>query len=352
MNPVRDPRADGPQRPKLRLSRGTAVAMIALGGVVIALILLQYHVNGSGPVRAWPIRPPASASFDIGVVTLPLARNSWRAWQPADLEIVNAFEQTIRKHVSVVMWYADWAHKAPLLQQLEAIARRGSIPEITWEPWDSTKPVRVQPRYRLRWIIAGRYDSYIRTWAQTLAAYRRPVRLRFAQEMNGNWYPWSESANGNRSHEFVQAWRHIHDIFVAAGARNVQWIWSPAPITMQREQYPGSAYVTMVSLSIFNGGSQLRYARWRSFAALLARPVALLNTIAPGKPIEISEIGCAEQGGSKAAWITGMFAALRRYPTITSLVWYDLVKGSDWRVESSRNAAAAYGTAVAGPRYR
>jgi len=208
--------------------------------------------------------------------------------------------------------------------------------------------VRVQPRYRLRWIIAGRYDSYIRTWAQTLAAYSRPVRLRFAQEMNGNWYPWSESANGNRSHEFVQAWRHIHDIFVAAGARNVQWIWSPAPITMQREQYPGSAYVTMVSLSMFNGGSQLRYARWRSFAALLARPVALLNTIAPGKPIEISEIGCAEQGGSKAAWITGMFAALRRYPAITSLVWFDLVKGSDWRVESSRNAAAAYATAVAG----
>lgn len=348
MNPVREPRADGPRRPTLRLSRGGAVAMIALGGAVVTLVLLPYYVNGSGPVRPWPIQPSASASVDIGVVTLPLARNSWRAWQPSDLETVNAFEQTIRMHVSVVMWYVDWAHKAPLLQQLEAIGQRGSIPEITWEPWNATKPVRVQPQYRLRWIIAGRYDSYIRAFALTVAAYRRPVRLRFAQEMNGNWYPWSESANGNRPHEFVKAWRHIHGIFVAAGAKNVQWIWSPAAITIRGEQYPGSAYVTMVSLSIFNGGSQLRYAPWRSFAAAVARSIARLNTIAPGKPIEISEIGCAEQGGSKAAWITGMFAALQRYPAITSLVWYDLVKGSDWRVESSRDAAAAYAAAVAG----
>ena len=119
----------------------------------------------------------------------------------------------------------------PNVEQLEAIAARGSTPEITWEPWNALNPVRYQPKYRLRNIVAGHFDPYIRAWANTLAAYERPVR-RFAQEMNGGWYPWSERSNGNRPHEFVRAWRHIHDIFRAAGATNVEWVWSPAAITM------------------------------------------------------------------------------------------------------------------------
>ena len=219
----------------------------------------------------WPVPPAASATVDIGVTTLPLGRNAWRPWQQSDLNGINALEHAIQKHISVVMWYADWAHNQPNVEQLEAIAARGSTPEITWEPWDALNPVRYQPRYRLRNIVAGHFDSYIRAWANTLAAYERPVRLRFAQEMNGGWYPWSERSNGNRPHEFVRAWRHIHDIFRAAGATNVEWVWSPAAITMHASQYPGDAYVDLVSLSCFNGDSQLRYSRWKPFAQVLGR---------------------------------------------------------------------------------
>ena len=108
------------------------------------------------------------------------------------------------------------------------VERRGSIPEITWEPWDTTKPLGAsQPRYSLRNIADGKFDSYIRTWARTLAAYGGEVQLRFAQEMNGDWYPWGRGTNGNTPAEFVKAWRHVHDIFTAAGATNVQWVWRP-----------------------------------------------------------------------------------------------------------------------------
>jgi Glycosyl hydrolase family 26 len=334
--------------------RRTSAAVVICAAVAV-LVGLQAGVTGARtrpPLRPWPVHPPRSASVDVGVTTLPLARNSWRAWKPRDLQSVNAFEHAIRKHVSVVMWYADWAHRQPLRRQLAAVARRGSIPEITWEPWDSTRPVRTQPRFRLRRIIAGRFDASIRRWAAVLAAYRRPVRLRFAQEMNGNWYPWSENANANHAHEFVRAWRHIHDIFDAAGASNVQWVWSPAAIAMSREQYPGSAYVDWVSLSLFNGGSQLRYDRWRPFYKLVKRPLVRLHALAPGKPIELSEVGCAERGGNKPAWIRGMFRTLKRRSAIESLIWYDLVKGSDWRVESTRRSIDAFATAAADARYR
>lgn len=346
----------GAARPTSVRARLVAAALIvAIAGGIIALIGLQATLFRGGartPYRPWPVFPAASASVDIGVTTLPLARNSWRAWSESDLESVNVFEHAIRKHVSLVMWYADWAHSEPSLAQLQAVGRRGSIPEITWEPWDALRPVRTQPKYRLRNIIAGHFDSYIRTWARTLAAYRRPVRLRFAQEMNGNWYPWSEHANGNRPGEFAQAWRHIHGIFDAADAKNVQWVWSPAAISIPPDEYPGDAYVTMVSLSVFNGGLQLRYSRWRPPENLLAHPLARLREIAPSKRIELSEIGCAEGGGSRSAWIAGMFEMLRRHPQIRSLIWYDLRKGSDWRVESSRRASAAFAAGVADQRYR
>ena len=39
--------------------------------------------------------------------------------------------------------------------------------------------------------------------------------------MNGNWFPWSETRNGNSSGEYVAAWRHVRDIFRAEGVTNV-----------------------------------------------------------------------------------------------------------------------------------
>jgi Glycosyl hydrolase family 26 len=339
----------------LRRRLVAAAPMAALTAAVLVLLGLQLGLfeRSPGSYEPWPVPARASATVDIGVTTLPLARNAYRTWQPSDLDGINALEHTMQKHISVVMWYADWAHNEPDVEQLEAVAARGSTPEVTWEPWDALNPVRDQPRYRLRNIVAGHFDSYIRAWANALAAYGRPVRLRFAQEMNGGWYPWSERSNGNRPHEFVGAWRHIHRIFRTVGATNVEWVWSPASITINASQYPGDAYVDLVSLSAFNGGLQLRYSPWKPFAHVVGRSLARLHTIAPTKPIEISEIGVAGTDGSKAAWIAGLFETLRRYPSITSVIWYDLEKGgTDWRFESTPRAAEAFAAGAADPRYR
>jgi beta-mannanase len=341
----------------LRRARRASAPLILLAAI---LALVGYRgipmLSARAPgIAAWPAVSSASASVDIGITTAPLARDEWRAWQPSDLESVNAFEQLVRKHISVVMWYSDWRHNSVSLSQLRAVAQRGSVPEITWEPWDYTEGIYGRhPNYNLQSIIDGNHDAYIRSWARTLAAYGKPVRLRFAQEMNGNWYPWSESANGNSPGQFVEAWRHVHDLFQAARAVNVRWVWSPVALagTITAEQYPGDRYVDIVGLSAFNGGIQLEFDRWQSFAAKIGRPLTALQKVAPGKPIEISEVGSAEQGGSKAQWISAMFQTLKAHPQITSVVWYDLSKSSDWRVESSPAATAAFAAAASDPRYR
>lgn len=308
--------------------------LFALLAVQAASSPLFRHATSQRPV----VRTlPANAS--LGVTTTPLAQNWWREWRPNDLRTVSRFERATHVHAQIVMWYADWQHNGrPPVAQLSAIARRGSIPEITWEPWDASKGLHeAQPQYQLRNIIDGKFDPYIRRWARSLAAFGRPVLLRFAQEMDGNWYPWDEHANGNRSGEFVRAWRHVHDIFAAERATNVKWVWSPA-FAISAQRFPGTQYVDILGLTCLNAGRTARGGRWRSFAKLCARPIGELHALAPAVPIQLSEVGTSPSGGSQAAWIAGMFAYLGMHPEVKSLVWFNVRGASNWVLQDSSPA--------------
>jgi beta-mannanase len=356
------PRARGPIR-----ANAPAVVLLSAIGMLAALQFGPWlaHANPhptppmhAGATHASATPPPPSrvsrsATVDLGVTTGPMARNAWRVWSARDLRTVEAFERAAHKRVSVVMWYADWARNPIDLEQLREVAATGAIPEITWQPWDYSKGFYTyQPRYTLESIIDGSHDRYVRSWAHALARYGKPVRLRFGQEMNGNWYPWAEAANHNKPGQYVAAWRHLHRIFAAAGARNVQWVWSPFATSVKAEEYPGNAYVDILGLSGFNGGPDLRWSRWQPFERLFGPAMAALRAIAPHKPIELSEVAASEAGGSKAAWIAGMFASLRRDPQIVSVVWFNLDKTSSWMIQSSRAAQRAFARGVASPRYR
>src|SRR4029079_13040147 len=126
---------------------------------------------------------------------------------------------------------------------LTATRSRGAIPLIDWGSWDYTKGL-TQPDFALRNIANGAtysysgqtFDSYVTKWATDAKAWGHPFFLRFNWEMNGWWqFPWTtardpatgRSANGNTSADYVNAWRHVHDIFTRVGATNVSWVWCP-----------------------------------------------------------------------------------------------------------------------------
>ncbi|MEA2159234.1 MAG: hypothetical protein QOD66_1614, partial [Solirubrobacteraceae bacterium] len=333
---------------KITVSAATVLAVI--GGIVSPGVVLGTASHPALQPQPWPMAGTAAPAPSIGVSTAALAENSTTPWTANELTQVNAFEQTARLHASIVMWFADWQHAQPDLAQLQAIGSRGSIPEISWEPWDYSVGLRhPQSTYTLASIIGGQHDAYIRAWAQTLRSYARPVLLRFAQEMNGSWYPWSEGVNGNAKGQFVAAWRHVHDVFTAEHVTNVKWVWSPVArfgLGIDASEYPGDSYVDILGLSGFNGGTALPWTGWRSFSSLFDRALASLNQISARKPIQISEVGSAEAGGDKAAWIKNMFSDVRAHPQIRSLVWFDLVKQTDWRISSSAKAGGAFAEAA------
>ncbi len=341
-----------------RVLRGYLFSAV-LVAVILSLLALQWvgpwtsekpPATEPQPVaQPRPVAPPSAVA--IGVTTVSLARNSFRAWEPADLVEVNAFEQHARLHADIVMWFTDWERGTFDAGQARAVARRGSVPEISWEPWDSRVGLgHPQREYTLESIIDGRHDVYVRRFAEAVRRYGGPVRLRFAQEMNGTWYPWSESQNGNSRGQFAKAWRHVHAIFAAAGATNVTWIWSPVVGTIPTSEYPGSSEVDAVGLSGFNGGTVLYGRRWRSFTSLFDPSLDAIHTLAPGKPVELTEVGSTEQGGDKAKWIRSMFAQIRRRKYIRSIIWFNVRKETDWRIESSPEAQAAFAEGAASVR--
>ncbi|WP_458114310.1 beta-mannanase [Arthrobacter sp. R1-13] len=263
---------------------------------------------------------------------------------------LDAVATLVNESPSIVMSYKDFSQAAPITD-LNAVDARGATSLITWEPWLWSGNGANQPAYALDRITAGDFDTYIAQWGNALKTWGKPVMLRFAHEMNGNWYPWAEAANGNGPGDYVAAWRHVHDVVAATGATNVQWVWAPnvpywgsTPLT---GLYPGAAYVDIVALDGYNWGTSQSWSSWTSPSALFGEGLTALRSLAPGKPIIISETASAEAGGSKADWNTALVSYLAAQPDITGFVWFHHNKEVDWRINSSTASANALATALA-----
>lgn len=277
----------------------------------------------------------------------------------SDLSRVTAFEADAGKPVAIVMWYQGWGltDGSQNFQPawMDRVRAHGSIPMISWEPWLYTAGVN-QPQYALRQIAGGTFDAYIAAWADASKAWGHPYFLRFAAEMNGNWFPWCEQVNGNAPGDYVAAWRHVHDIFAARGATNVTWVWSPNVAyfgsTPLAELYPGDEYVDWLGVDGYNWGTSAPGKSWQSFAQVFGPTYATLTQLS-AKPLMIAETASAEAGGDKAVWIADALAVQipRVFPRIRAVVWFDENKETDWRIESSPAGQAAFAAAIASPVY-
>ena len=96
-------------------------------------------------------------------------------------------------------------------------------------------------------------------------------------------------------------------------------------------------------------------APWATFDTLFDGEPAdrmLSDIIAryPGKPVIIGEFGSEEGAGdAKAQWIRAAFARLRSHPAVVGAVWFNMDKETNWRIDSSQQALAAYREVVADP---
>jgi len=226
----------------------------------------------------------------------------------------------------------------------------------TWEPWNPSAGAS-QAEYTNNAItnnqiftpgnkIPINFDDYVDRWAKQIKAYKKPVYLRFAHEMNGNWYPWG-TVSGNTSASYVAMWKHVHDIFEENGVKNVRWVWC-----VNNDQtsgfnpsayYPGDSYVDVMAIDSYNWGTSQSWSSWSNFNTTIANTYNKLAALS-SKNIWIAETSSVETGGDKAAWITNAFSSLKTtFPRITNFMWFH---STTWAVNTSTNALNAYKTAV------
>jgi hypothetical protein len=171
---------------------------------------------------------------------------------------------------------------------------------------------------------SGAYDS---RWIQTLQNLNtwrgsRTTYLRFAHEMNGNWFPWSVTSGTTAS--FITAWRRFRGLQLTY-APNAKLVFSPNVESSSigwPSMWPGDTYVDVLGVDMYNQ-FQAQVSSSADWTAKLNTSVTVGGVSEPrglgayrqyaqthGVPISIPEWGGNSEseasGGNNGAFITGV----------------------------------------------
>lgn len=211
---------------------------------------------------------------------------------------------------------------------LSAIHQAGGLPLLQWQPDQPT----------LAQIGRGAVDDYLRAYGHALAGANIPVAISFGHEMNGNWYPWGMNTSGNTATDFVAAYRRVHDVVSATGARAI-WVWNPnvtypAPTVPLAPLYPGDGYVDWVGVV----GYFTHHGR-QDFDTLFGPTFSEVRRFTQ-RPFVITET--AGEPGLKEQAVTGLFLGLVARRDLLGFAWFDYDKRADWRLEVDPQALITY----------
>lgn len=300
-------------------------------------------------LSAWSLASAMSGVSGASGAAAPAGRQLFvgvfREGAPRNMNFITQFEAQTGKKPAMVMWYQDWAQVFPAAD-VEKVSAYGAVPHIVWEPWYWGESDKV----KLKDIINGKWDDYILSWARAIAQYKKPIFLRVGHEFNISDYPWGIVHNDKDPQVYIRAYRRVVDIFRKEKAGNVRWVWSPMSYSYPDEvwndwtaAYPGDAYVDWIGFDAYNWGTTQSWSVWQEFKNIFRDSVRLARRRWPDKPIMVAEFAAAEKGGDKAAWIRDIPKYLRTsIRDIDLIIWFDHKKETDWRINSSPKALAAF----------
>jgi hypothetical protein len=247
-------------------------------------------------------RPGATRSpVDTPVREFGIAVDPWH---------VDEWAAAVGAPPTMVMEFEAFSRRRTMTSHLVEARRRGLRAfMVTWEPWTSVKAsqgkaaqYRLQPEYSNAAIASGHWDEYLRAFARSVAGAGLRTYVRYAHEMNGDWYPWSRDPA-----EYVRAWRRVVDVFRAEGAGNAKFVFSVNPSLWQersvfeptlRRYWPGDGYVDYLGSTMISFGGRKDYT-----VAEFADRLALVHA-AFGKELLVTELNTAL--ADRVKWFTDL----------------------------------------------
>ena len=260
---------------------------------------------------------------------------TWGLFEPDldyfSLDNYRKVEEQVNYVFPIMLWYNNITKEPDIAyweSELYETYERGKVLELTLQ----TVPVAEGEQNMVYGILQGKYDDYLKNYAETISKFDHPVLFRLANEMNGDWCAYSGYQTGKDPLIYVEFYRYVYQIFEEAGAnKNVIWVWNPNGKSMPPFQwnhmmmyYPGDEYVDIVGLTAYNTGTY--YAEvgetWQTFKELYQDLYTEYNARF-GQPLMITEFASASEGGDKAQWIRDMFRDIKDYPNIKVAVWWN-----------------------------
>jgi mannan endo-1,4-beta-mannosidase len=292
---------------------------------------------GSGGSVAQQAAPTAPAkTLSIAALTHPDGKyfGIEANGSPDSLTPVQEVAASVGRNPNLLGQYLEW--KRPFDQAAAARATSyGALYYMAWEPFGTT----------VASIADGASDAYVRGVARSVAAFHAPVAISFGHEMNGNWYPWGTTQA--TAAQFVAAWRHIHDLFAAAGANNVIWVWNPnivnpMPDVELAPYWPGSAYVNWVGITGYFATTGPH-----TFAGVYGPTLAEVRKFT-SEPVIIAETA-VETGGDEVESVRNLIGGVKANGDVLGFIWFDYDKaGVDWTLGDRPIARAAVASGIAG----
>ncbi len=209
-------------------------------------------------------------------------------------------------------------------EKVNIIAETGAVPFVRMMPRKAFNKKR-DKAFSLQKIIDGKFDEELHQYALDVKDYDDAILIDFAVEMNGNWFPWSGVFNGGAKKDdygdaqkadgperFVDAYRHIIDIFRQENVTNVTWFFHPDIYSYPenkswndpKEYYPGDDYIDWIGVSVY-GPLHPNEDYWQTFSAIIAERQDKILEISDTKPLALLEFGVTDHHplGQKTDWI-------------------------------------------------
>jgi hypothetical protein len=330
-----------------------ATVCVVAAAAVIAVVNVKYHYRqaaaggtaaaqrtaGSRPRASAPSPAPVPVSSVVQASLPSTAFSYLGVYEGSDTSVgqyaqVEKFAHTVGRQPNIVMSYSSWGEPFSISFAQTAL-QHGATLLIDLDPTSASCAA----------IAAGQQDAFLKSYAQSVKAFGYPVIISFGHEMNGNWYSWGWTHTQPAA--FVQAWRHIVDVFRETGADNVTWLWTINSVASYEgpiaDYWPGASYVTWVAFDAYY------YNPDDDFSQVFRPSIAALRQLT-NKPILIGETAIGQVAG-QATKIPGLFAGVRG-ARLLGFVWYDQgqsdgIYHQDWRLEGHPAAVAAFRAAAA-----
>jgi len=210
----------------------------------------------------------------------------------------------------VMAWSLDFAQPFPS-EQCVAFKTLGIVPMIRWEPWLWSDATAITPAD----ILSGKWDPYLRSWAESIRALDMQVLISFAPDFNSTYYPWSVSKQGENPENYKALYRYVVSFMRNEGARNVIWVFGYLAKNIPNEEwnkpvlaYPGDDVVDWVGLGSVNEVDGLR-SMFGSAVSLAAEQYAQ-------KPIMITRFFYESTPAADKKLVTALTGPLSRVNAI------------------------------------